>query len=289
MTRVLVLGAYGLLGTSLCNYLVDKGYSVHKVSRSDTSEYQCDFLFPVDAANTFNIIRPDFIINLIAEVDVDKCEKHPLQAFVKNINPLVAVSEYIHKVDDTCRLIHISTDQVYSDFGYSSEQDIKPVNIYALTKLAAENIASSANGLILRTNFVGKSKTSNRKSLSDWIIEEAKAEKIFSLFSDIEFCPLDISTLISEIEKNIRNHSPGIFNISSVDGMSKAEFGLALLEELRFPTRNVRIVKSINHGFIAPRPLDMKMSPFLAIETLGLPVIKTYDEIKRIAEGYKID
>ena len=65
--------------------------------------------------------------------------------------------------------IHLSTDQVYSGKGPHNENMTNPINIYGKTKLEGEKVIDIANSCIIRTNFIGKSLTKDKKSLTDWI------------------------------------------------------------------------------------------------------------------------
>ena len=58
------------------------------------------------------------------------------------------------KENNQTKLIHISTDHVYSGLGPHTEKNIKPVNNYAKSKLKAERYLSDVNSCILRTNFL---------------------------------------------------------------------------------------------------------------------------------------
>ena len=58
------------------------------------------------------------------------------------------------------KLIHISTDQVYSKIKFplkNKEVDAKPLNVYGKTKVLGERIVQKKH-IVLRTNYIGKTR-----------------------------------------------------------------------------------------------------------------------------------
>ena len=104
-------------------------------------------------------IRPNYIINCSGATDVDMCEKKPKYA-KKNYIITKNLSKWVKENNQT-KLIHISTDHVYSGLGPHTEKNIKPVNNYAKSKLKAERYLSDVNSCILRTNFLGSQMQKN--------------------------------------------------------------------------------------------------------------------------------
>ena len=163
MKKILVLGATGLIGVPLSNYLVRQGYNVIRHGNTSSADYQIDLTVPDNFLKILIEIDPDFIINLVALTDVDKCEAEPNLAYLLNIRPVEILQFYYNK-KQSVKIIHISTDQVYDGTGPHRESDIKISNIYSLSKYYAEHVALGANGCILRTNFVGRSLKSQMRA-----------------------------------------------------------------------------------------------------------------------------
>ena len=74
-SKVLIIGAYGLLGSILSNILKKNNYKVLKSGRNERSEYRFDATNKSELEKNIFNTRPDFIINLSALTDVDFCEK----------------------------------------------------------------------------------------------------------------------------------------------------------------------------------------------------------------------
>ena len=70
--KILVTGAYGLLGTTLCKKLENKGYNVIKHGRKINRDENFKINNFKLLRKNLNRIQPNYIINLAAFTDVDK-------------------------------------------------------------------------------------------------------------------------------------------------------------------------------------------------------------------------
>lgn len=257
MPRILIFGAYGMLGTSLSPMLVLQGHTVFKQGRANTAEYSVD---PTDSKAVTRLVtnlKPDVIINLIAMTNVDGCERDVLGAFKANTSTVKAIADA--SIASSSKLMHISTDQVYDGDGPHIESDISPCNVYGLSKYAGELAANTCEATILRTNFVGRSNLVGRLAFTDWLVESFRQHESITLFEDVFFNALHISDLCKAIELVISRPRPGIFNVGSTNGLSKADFALGLASRLNLAISNVTIGKYSASGLGVRRPLDMRM------------------------------
>mgnify|MGYP000073597072 FL=1 len=81
--KILIFGAYGLLGSYLTKYL-SKKHKIIKVGRKSKAQIT---LNNFNKKNIYNVLKnytPDCVINLIALTDVDKCEKNKRLCFNTN-------------------------------------------------------------------------------------------------------------------------------------------------------------------------------------------------------------
>ena len=115
------------------------------------------------------------------------------------------------------------------------------------------------NNAVLRTNFVGKSNEKQVNSFSDWIFNSALSHSHVSLFQDVFFNPLHVSTLSKIIDTFIDTKPAGIFNAGSEGKISKSEFALKFLENLSLELGSFELVNSSNFETRARRPFDMTM------------------------------
>lgn len=285
MTRITVLGGYGLLGAELCPALVRAGHEVAQQGRGENAAFR---LNPLDSEALKKFVdeqEPDVLVNLIAETNVDACEAHTERAFIANVSCVESIAAVTRR--SLVHLIQVSTDQVYSGPGPHSETKPLPCNTYGLTKYAGELVAATANATILRTNFVGRSCKPGRSSLTDWLVSSIIGRREITVFEDVLFAPLHISVLCALIEKAVQIRPPGIFNLGCKDGLSKADFAFELAGRLGLDTSIVRRGRSQDIAGRARRPSDMRMVVDRIENALSIVAPSVQSTLDLLAEEYR--
>ena len=141
MTRVMVLGANGQLGSDVTAAFVAEGYEVSAFTHQDI---ELTSLESVRLA--FERVSPQIVINAAAFSNVDKCETDPLLAF--RVNALGARNVAQACSVQAAKILHISTDYVFDgvkDTPYTELDVPCPLNVYGNTKLSGEFFVRSAN------------------------------------------------------------------------------------------------------------------------------------------------
>jgi len=165
MKKIIVTGGLGFIGSNLIKLLLSKKYyviNIDKVSYSSNFYNVKEFLnskkykfIKTDLndknkiLNILNKFKPHAVFNLAAETHVDRSIDGP-ETFIKNnilgvFNLLQSYRKHILK-NKYCKLIHISTDEVYGDvlFGRSKENDAyKPSSPYAASKASSDHLVYS--------------------------------------------------------------------------------------------------------------------------------------------------
>jgi len=287
--KVLILGASGLLGSSLAPFLVSHGHETVTHSHRGGTQYLADLGSPMYTSELLGKIEPAAIVNLVGLTDVDRCETEPNQAYLVNVHTVENISGWIkHEAPASCHLFHISTDQVYDGIGPNVEQDVTLMNYYAFSKYAGDLVAATVPSTILRTNFIGRSRCERRASLTDWIFHSLSEGKSIQVFDDVLFSPLSMATLSEMIELSIQKKPVGLFNLGSNKSMSKADFAFAFAEELALPTRTMARATTDQVTFLKTRrPKDMRMDCSKFEQTFGVKLPLLSDEIKRVAKEYR--
>lgn len=286
--KIVVLGASGLLGSTLVPTLILSGNDVVSIGRSSVNEYQCNILDKEAISRILDELLPDIIINLIALTDVDFCEQNPNQAFLINVKSLENVVNWIENSTSNCHLVQFSTDQVYDKVGPHFEKNIKLSNYYSYSKYAAENIALRVHSTILRTNFFGKSNCNTKKSLTDWLFNKIINKEKLYLFSDVYFSPLSMSTLSQILIKLIVLKPNGVFNLGSQDGLSKSDFAFFFAKKMNLEIHNPIVTSIEDVNFIKSyRPKDMRMNVSKIENCLDYKLPDLKQEIKKAVEDYK--
>jgi len=288
MEKILITGATGFLGSTLSPYLKNCGHNL--VTHANTTK--ADFMFDLSDKNKTNdmltTIQPTIIINLVALTNVELCEDQINLAYLINTRTVENIANWILLNDVRCHLVQISTDQVYDGTGYQSEDDIRITNNYALTKYAGELAASTVGSTILRTNFVGRSRVKDRKSLTDWVYSSIAGGNDIELLEDVYFSPLSLTTIAEMIDLVLRIKPKGTFNMGSHGGLSKAEFILQFVDCLNLPTTRLTRIKSNQAKFFrAYRPKDMRMDSSRFESMMGVKLPSLSDLVQPISREYK--
>lgn len=290
MSRICVVGARGLLGSSLVPFLKNEGHEVFCLSRNLTQPdcIKVDFREQASVNAGLDIIKPDIIVNLAAVTDVELCEEDPHLAYLGNTLVVENLCSWMRGNSARSHLIQISTDHNYDSTGLSSEEDIKILNHYGFSKYAGELAAQAIDATILRTNFFGKSKCDFRKSFSDWAYDALISEREIYAFEDVFFSPLHIDTLIELLKVIVMNPIPGTFNLGSKSGLSKAQFIFEFANIMKLRTNKVTLTRVGEMAMRTARPKDMRMDSSkieFALPELTTPTL--IDEIKRLNDEYK--
>jgi dTDP-4-dehydrorhamnose reductase len=285
--KVLVLGAYGMLGSSLCPSLKSAGYLVLHQGRRASAELSFD---PGDLEAMTAVLdeyRPHAVVNLIADSNVDSCEDDPGSAFSANVRPVDALLDAIKITQSCAHLVQISTDHLYDGPGPHKEFPVHPRNVYALTKYAADLRALNGGATVLRTNFFGRSQSQARASFSDWILQSVLDCKDITVFEDVYFSAMHMVTLSNVVAKVIEKRLGGVFNIGCRDGMSKAEFAFFLAKELELDVSHMKTGSVKTAKLRTIRPADMRLDVTAAEKAFEIQLPYMREQISMAAEEYR--
>ena len=291
--KIGITGASGMLGTALINELSNK-HEVFATARKKGVEkeninWQCFDLTDIQKLKKWLVDNnPDVVVHCAALVNVDECEKNESYAELLHIQSTKVLSEYLVEINGT--LIYISTDSVFDGDKLTPYTEIdkpNPVNIYAQTKLYGENyVLSMKNGLVLRTNIIGWSRT-NSISFAEWVLKGLIEQKPLTLFKDVLFSPLHVDDLSKVIIRAIEKKVSGLFNASSKDWMSKYNFGLIMADVFRMPIDNIIETSSDEFLLKAKRPKNMILSNKKLSKLIGYDFPTIRDAINLMEKQYR--
>jgi dTDP-4-dehydrorhamnose reductase len=284
---VLVTGARGLLGTTLSTTLEARGWSVVRHGRRNGDVFG-DLTNRRIAAEVVTQSSIDCIINLAALTDVDSCETNPSEAYAQNTRIVENLVAAIRESQSPAHLVQVSTDQVYDGQGPHLEDDVRLTNYYGFSKIAGELAASKTRSTIVRTNFFGLSRREGRSSFSDWLVSSLQRQALLRVFDDVWFSPLSLEQLSEYIAFCAERRIPGVFNLGSREGMTKADFCYALARSLHLSTATMSRINSSEAALKAYRPKDMRMDcgRFASVFDVTLPTLE--QEIESMKRYYNV-
>lgn len=226
MKKCLILGSTGMLGHVLNGYLeLNSKISLFNLSFRNKLNSRTKIL---DVSN-FSLlekfieeIKPDFIINCVGVL---------IKGSNKNIKNAIQINAFFpHLLLElcdklNCKLIHISTDCVFSgqDGGYNENSIKDAIDIYGKTKSLGE--FNLENHLCVRTSIIGPELKEKGEGLFHWLLNQ-KGE-IFG-FKNVFWSGVTTLELSKAIEFSIENDVSGLWNLTNEVIISKHE----LLEKI---------------------------------------------------------
>lgn len=144
--KILVTGAAGMLGSALCPTLRERGHVVcaTDIAASDEGIEYLDVKSYAQVKGLVEKVKPDMVMHLAAETDVDKCELEPDLAFLTNTMSTQNVTLLCQK--QCIEMVYISTIGVfYGDKPepYTEFDEPNPINVYGKSKLEGEKIVQN--------------------------------------------------------------------------------------------------------------------------------------------------
>ncbi len=162
MTKIIVTGGLGFIGSNLIGLLLKKKFKVLNIDKVtyasnfyNTRDFQrnknysfkkCDLKNLNQLKKIIKTYKPKVIFNLAAETHVDRSIDGPKNFIFSNIIGTFNILEIIRKSKIKIKLIHISTDEVYGDVikNRSKEGDTyKPSSPYSASKASSDHLVYS--------------------------------------------------------------------------------------------------------------------------------------------------
>lgn len=150
--RILVTGASGFLGRHLCDLLrKKKGVEVYALSRSGRSmpgvrSLRGDLLSREQVHRAVRRARPDLVFHFAGATSVSASWKDPVGTFRANVEGTRCLLDALSDLKRSPRIIVSGSAEVYgrspSGTRLGEERSLKPLNPYAVSKLAQEALCA---------------------------------------------------------------------------------------------------------------------------------------------------
>ena len=213
METGLILGAEGMLGSSIRRKFLEMGHRVIAPTRS-----QLDITNSESLDKFFRENRPDWTVNCAAKHNLASCEKEVDIAMKVNCSSVGVLAQITQKYSSY--LIHISTDYVFNGRkGQPYEESDKPdpVNRYGLSKFEGEKLALSLNENVCVVRVAalfgpGISRDKGGVSFVDRMREKLTKGETVTVTSNQIVSPTSTNELASQFNRLIREKPSGILH-----------------------------------------------------------------------------
>ena len=266
MNNLLITGSTGMLGT-----YVTRNFNLSNFNLVVPSRNELDLDNPQVCYEMILKYRPDCIIHMAAETDVDLCERAPQIAARKNALATQSIAQGARKCESY--LIYISTSNIFSSANQIifNELDVPtPINYYGKSKFYGEKsieMFGPKDFLIIRAGWmIGGGRGKDHKFVGKVIEAIESGVPEIKAVSDRIGSITEAESLSYFIKWAIDNKPAGIVHYASIGGISRYEIAFEVSKILKYRGK-VTSVSSSMFPLSAPRPLSD------AIESIYLPLM----------------
>lgn len=270
--RILVLGSTGKMGLAL-RHIFREDYLIFGKNSHDFDALNFEQVRTIIGESS-----PDIVINTVAFLGIDPCEKEPERAF--RLNTLYP--KYLAELSNErgFLLIHFSTDAVFNDrkVGYYSEKDCtNPLNIYGFTKYGADCFiqAISKRYYIFRISVQFGETKKNDQFVEKMLQRIKDGNKVLNISTDIVCSPSYSKDVAREIKKIIEGAFPyGLYHV--------ANEGIASLYDLmKEIVQNLNLEVEIRKASFMDFPYMGIKNTYTPIKSEKIPPIRPWQEALR--------
>lgn len=222
MTRVLLLGGSGQLGTAIVQGWTDCELVApsHDELPIEQSERLAEYL---------TTTRPEVLVNAAAFHDVDRCEDEEETALEVNAFSVGRAARLA--AQRGVLFVTISTDYVFDGTKgspYLESDSPNPLSFYGASKLAGERLVEAAGGraFVVRTCGVyGSSRSaSRRRTFVDRILTAGESGEPVRVVADVVASPTFAGDLAVALRKLIGTAAYGLYHAAAAGPVSWYEF-----------------------------------------------------------------
>lgn len=150
MSRVLIFGAGGFVGSYLCKEFLDNGYKVSGTDKGEGSAlpsevdfYKTDLMQADEVEKLIGQIQPDIIVNLAAISSVGASWNMPQTTMAINVIGALNIMEAARKSEQKPRILFVGSSEEYviSENPLDENTQLNANNPYGISKVTQEQFA----------------------------------------------------------------------------------------------------------------------------------------------------
>jgi len=271
MSRHLVVGAAGLVGSHLWAFLSDAGV---EVSACDVDSLPVGISLDIrdrqQVARVFSELRPDVVYLAAAITHVDYCESHPEETRSVNVRGAINVAEAASAID--AKVVYFSSDYVFDGTNgpYSETDPTNPICEYGRQKVLVEQYLAlvSLDCLIIRTTVVYGWEW-QRKNFVCRLLRTLQDGKALYAPADQIGSPTYAPDLAEGVFKLVRSGARGLYHVVGAQTASRYDFAVAAATAFGLPATLIRPVVTAELGQAARRPLSGGMKTAKLVDSVG--------------------
>ena len=168
------------------------------------------------------------------------------------------------------RLIHLSSDVVLDGAGgpYTESAATQPLHAYGQAKATAETLAQATpNHVIVRTSLIYGLRRMDWSA--SWMASALQRGETVTLFTNQWRNPISAKTLSAALLELVEHPYTGILHLAGRQALTRAEFGLRLLDYWAVRERDtLRLAPDLSGLY----PLDCRLDTTLAGQLLQTPL-----------------
>lgn len=281
MSKILVTGARGMLGTDLCAALRARG---EEVVAADVAEFDL-----TDPAATLAFVRdasPSVIINCAAYTAVDQAETDRETAFRVNGDGARHLAQAAGELG--AALLHLSTDYIFDgtkEGPYREEDPPNPRSVYGESKLAGELAIREtlAEHWIVRTAWLYGV---HGRSFPRTILELAQRGGPLRVVNDQRGCPTYTAHLAEALARMVERPHYGTYHAVNSGMCTWYDLACAVLAEAGISVE-VQPVPTSEFPRPAPRPANSVLDTTKLATVYGITLPRWEEGVRGFVEGWR--
>jgi dTDP-4-dehydrorhamnose reductase len=212
------------------------------------------------------------VLNAIGNCALKSCELDPAMARQMNVDSAGTIVDLVHRFG--CRLVHLSSDLVYSGKGsghYLETDPVDPVTIYGRTMAEAETVISMANApaAVLRISLPMGPSFNRHAGAIDWIQSRFREGRPATLYYDeVRSCTYT-DDLNRVFERFLAGNEGGVYHLGGPRALTLFQIGQIVNRVGGYDPRLLKGCPRLAAGPIPPRAGNVSMCSTKLASTLG--------------------